>query len=86
MPNLISKFTIHLLTNVKYGIIRRLILESLRILSAGIYIFKVKSRNNSARCDICPELTIKTPERCQWCRLKFEIEISCVFMVNFEHI
>ena len=31
------------------------------------------------RCEICSELTIKTPERRHWCR-------SSVFIVNFEHI
>ena len=30
-------------------------------------------------CEICPKLTIKTPERHQWRR-------SGVFLVNFEHI
>ena len=30
------------------------------------------------RCDICSKSTIKTPERCQWCR-------SGVFIVKFKH-
>ena len=29
----------------------------------GIYMFKVNNRNTRARCAICSELTIKTPER-----------------------
>ena len=28
---------------------------------------QVKNRNARARCKICSKLTIKTPERCQWC-------------------
>ena len=46
---------------------------------AGIYLFKVNYRNTRTRCEICSKLTIKTPERHQWCR-------SGVFIVNFEHI
>ena len=46
---------------------------------AGIYLFKVNSRNTRARCEICLKLTIKTRERCQWHR-------SGVLIVNFEHI
>ena len=30
---------------------------------AGNYIFKVNNRNTRTRCEICSELTIKTPER-----------------------
>ena len=30
---------------------------------AGIYPFKVNNRNTRARCEICSNLTIKTPER-----------------------
>ena len=30
---------------------------------ANIYFFKVNKRNTSKRCEICPKLTIKTPER-----------------------
>ena len=29
---------------------------------AGIYLLKVKYRNTRTRCEICPKLTIKTPE------------------------
>ena len=49
------------------------------IISAGIYLFKVNSRNTRARCEICLKLTIKTRERCQCHR-------SGVLIVNFEHI
>ena len=45
---------------------------------AGIYLLKVNNRNTRAGCEICSKLTIKTPERCQWCR-------SGVFIVNFAH-
>ena len=30
---------------------------------AGIYLFIVNSRNTRTRCEICPKLTIKIPER-----------------------
>ena len=33
---------------------------------AGNYMFKVNNRNTGTRCEICSELTIKTPER-RWC-------------------
>ena len=46
---------------------------------AGICLLKVNNRNTRTRCEICLELTIKTPKRSQWCR-------SGVFIVNFEHI
>ena len=46
---------------------------------AGNYIFKVNKRNTRTRCEICSNLTIKTPERHQW-------HCSGVFIVNFEHI
>ena len=32
---------------------------------AGIYLLKVNNRNTRKRCEICPKLTIKTPERRQ---------------------
>ena len=46
---------------------------------AGNYMFKVNNRNTRTRCEICSKLTIKTPERYQWCP-------SGVFIVNLEHI
>ena len=46
---------------------------------AGIYFLKVKDRNTRTSCEICPKLTIKTPERRQW-------RHSGVFIVNFGHI
>ena len=45
----------------------------------GIYLFKVNNENTRILCEICSELTIKTPERRQWRR-------STVFIVNFEQI
>ena len=33
--------------------------------SANIYLFKVNNRSTQKRCEICSELTIKTPERYQ---------------------
>ena len=46
---------------------------------AAIYLLNFNNRNSRARCEICSELTIKTPEQRHWCR-------SGVFIVNFEHI
>ena len=43
------------------------------------FMFKVNKINTRARYEIYSKLTIKTPERCHWCR-------SGVFSVNFEHI
>ena len=42
-------------------------------------LFKVNNRNTRTMCEICPKLTVNTPERRQW-------RSSCVFIVNFEHI
>ena len=43
---------------------------------SGMKSFKV---NNRAMCEICPKLTLKTPERRHWRR-------SGVFIFNFEQI
>ena len=45
------------------------------LISASIYLFQVNNRCTKEVCEICSKLTIKTPERCQWCR-------SDVFIVN----
>ena len=50
----------------------------LRHYRAGIYLLKVNNRSTKTKCEICSNLTIKTPER-RWGR-------SVVFIVNFEHI
>ena len=47
--------------------------------SVGESMFKDNNRNTRRKCEICPKLTIKTPERHQWCH-------SGVFIVTFEHI
>ena len=44
----------------------------------ALSLLKVNSRNTRTKCEICSKLTIKTPERCYWCR-------SDIFIVNFEH-
>ena len=49
------------------------------ILPAGIYLFEINNRNTKTMCETCSKLTIKIPERRQWCR-------SGVFIVNFENI
>ena len=46
---------------------------------ANIYLFKVYNRSTRTRCEICSELTIKTPEKRHWRR-------SSVFNINFEHL
>ena len=45
---------------------------------ANIFLFKVNNANSRKRCEICSELTIKTPERCNWRR-------SGIFIVNSIH-
>ena len=45
--------------------------------SVGIYLLKVNNRNTRASCEICSQLTIKTPERRHW---------HCVFIFNFEYV
>ena len=42
---------------------------------AGIYLFKVNSRNTRTMCEICSKSTMNTKER-----------RSVVFLVNFEQI
>ena len=42
-------------------------------------MFKNNNNNTKVRCEIYPVLTLKIPERCQWCG-------SDVFIVNYEHI
>ena len=48
------------------------------VILAGIYLFKVNSRNTRTWCEIYSKLIIKTSERHQLPR-------SCVF-INFDHI
>ena len=45
---------------------------------ANIYSFKVNNRNLSKRFEVCPKLTTKTPERCQW-RSSVFIDIFLTF-------
>ena len=45
----------------------------------GIYLLQVNNKNTQTRCEICSNLTIKTPKRRQRRR-------SGAFIVNFEHI
>ena len=42
-------------------------------------MFKVNNRNSRTTWEICSTLTIKTPERHQWCR-------SSVFVINLKHM
>ena len=45
---------------------------------ANIYLFKINNRNTKKRYELCPKLTLRTPER-------RERRHSGVFIVNFEH-
>ena len=54
-------------------------MEPKDVIPADIDPPKLNNRNTRTRFEICSKLTIKTPERSQWCR-------SGVFIVNFEHI
>ena len=47
---------------------------------ANIYLFKVNKRNTRKRCEICSELTIKTPERRQ--EVKQELKTVIKFSVR----
>ena len=49
------------------------------VISGCNNMFKVNNRNTRTRCEICSELTIKTPKRRHWCRCG-------VFIVNFGDI
>ena len=58
---------------------------------ANNYMFKVNSRNTKTRCEICSNLTIKTPEgrqlRCSGVFIvNFEPPCSSVSIVNFEQV
>ena len=53
--------------------------EAYQTTPAGIYLLKYNNRNTRRRCEICSNLTLKTPERRHW-------RHSGVFIVNFEHI
>ena len=46
---------------------------------ADSYFFNVNNGNTRAMGKICSKLTIKTPEKRQWCRFG-------VFVINFEQI
>ena len=49
------------------------------IIPASIYLLEFNNKNTKTSCEVCSDLTIKTPERRQWRR-------SGVFIVNFDHI
>ena len=49
-----------------------------KLIPTGNYTFKVNNRKTRTRCEICPKVAIKTPERRR--------HRSAVFIVNFEHI
>ena len=69
---MINKLTKLLL---KYDGVLYLNSDVLKYSPTGIYMFKVNNRNTKTRFSM---LTIKPPERRQWCR-------SGVFIINFEH-
>ena len=64
---------------------------------AGIYLLKVYNRNTKTRCEICSNLTVKTPERRQndvigvvlvsfLLTLNIFQTLSSVSIVDFEHV
>ena len=56
-----------LYSDTQYNIILLILTSFAEMRSpAGIYLLKVNNRTARARCEICPELTIKTPQRGQW--------------------
>ena len=56
--------------------------EIVKVNPPGIYLLKLNSRNTRTRCEICPKLTLKTPER----RAAYFTPCSSVFIVNFEQV
>ena len=63
------------------------------ILKALIYIFPINiclfqfiNKNTRRRREICPKLTIKTPERPHWRRSGNFTPFSSVSIVEFEHV
>ena len=54
----------------------------IREFSADIYLLKVNNKNTRKRCEICSNLTIKTPERRQ-CDVAL---VSLLLTLNIFHI
>ena len=52
----------------------------------GNYMFKVNNRSIRTRCEICSELTIKTPERRYWHHWRHVSHLVLVFTVKFEQV
>ena len=50
----------------------------------GNYMFKVSNGNIRTRCEICLKLTIKIPERCQWCWCHW-MPLSLLLTLNIFH-
>ena len=55
------------------------LLAYFRLFAAGIYLVQVNNDNTRTMCEICSNLTIKSPERRYWRR-------SGVFNINFQQI
>ena len=73
-----SSSTLAVISVEKFSVIRQIVVYykidlrgSFFFYKPSKYIIKVNSRNPRKRCELCSELTIKTP---------------CVFVINFEHI
>ena len=66
------------------------IYQMYRPLRAGIYLLKVSNRNTRKMCEICPKLSVKTPERRRsgvfiFINLKhISYIVLSVFIVNFK--
>ena len=68
-----------ILTQAVFFFIRKRLMIKICNTPGGMYLLKVNNRNTRARCKICLNLTIKTPERRHWRR-------SGVFTVNVKQI
>ena len=68
---------------------RKCLMYSFAILSnnfpAGNYMFKVKNRNTSKRCEICSKLTIKLPERRKWLQCRKIPKLQIKFLTKNPH-
>ena len=62
-----------------------LIYEETILLPVGIYLFKVKNKNPTKHCEICPKLTKKDIKTTSIDMNIHDVAlVSCLF--NFEHI
>ena len=77
-----SEKKIYYYDNIKDATLYNVVLDNERWKNwfnpVDIYLLQVNNRNTRKMHEICPKLTVKTPERPHWC-------CSGVFIVNLEH-